>query len=61
MPQPLGVRRDLAWWEVVVAGGAVLAAVAAVWITLDADFLAYPGWLAVQKADFILGPVLVGL
>jgi signal transduction histidine kinase len=61
VPQPLGVRRDLAWWEVVVAGGAVLAAVAAVWITLDADFLAYPGWLAAQKADFILGPVLVGL
>ena len=31
------------------------------WITLSADFLSYPGWLAVQKADFILGPVLVGL
>jgi signal transduction histidine kinase len=51
----------LAWWEGVVAVGAVLAAVAAVWVTLDADFLAYPGWLAVQKADFILGPVFVGL
>jgi hypothetical protein len=44
-----------------VAVGAVLAAVAAVWVTLDADFLAHPGWLALQKADFILGPVFVGL
>jgi len=58
---PLPVWRGLAWWEVVVAVGAVLAAVAAVWVTLDADFLAYPGWLAAQKADFILGPVFVGL
>ena len=33
-------------------------AAAAVWITLRADFLAYPGWLAAQKADIILGPVL---
>jgi signal transduction histidine kinase len=39
----------------------VLAAVAAVWITVDADFLAHPGWLAAQKADLILGPVFVGL
>ena len=31
------------------------------WVTLSADFLSYPGWLAVQKADFILGPVLAGL
>jgi signal transduction histidine kinase len=31
------------------------------WVTLSADFLTYPGWLAVQKADFILGPVLAGL
>jgi signal transduction histidine kinase len=31
------------------------------WVTLSADFLTYPGWLAVQKADFILGPVLTGL
>jgi signal transduction histidine kinase len=49
---------DVRW---AVAGAAVLAAVAAVWITLSADFLAHPGWLAVQKADFILGPVFVGL
>ena len=54
-------RRGFAWWEVLVAVGAVLAAVAAVWVTLDADFLAYPAWLAAQKADFILGPVFVGL
>jgi hypothetical protein len=41
--------------------GAVAASVAALWITLSADFLSYPGWLAVQKADFILGPVLAGV
>ena len=38
-----------------------VAGVAALWITLQADFLAYPGWLAVQKADFILGPIGVGV
>jgi signal transduction histidine kinase len=32
-----------------------------VWVTLSADFLTYPGWLAAQKADFILGPVVAGL
>jgi hypothetical protein len=26
--------------------GVVAAAVAAVWVTLDADFLTHPGWLA---------------
>jgi signal transduction histidine kinase len=46
---------------VVVAVAAVVAAGVAVWVTLDADFLAYPGWLAAQKADIILGPVFVGL
>ena len=51
----------LTWWELVVASLAVLAATVAVWVTLEADFLAYPGWLAAQKADFILGPVFVGL
>ncbi len=40
---------------------AVVASAAAVWVTLSADFLSYPGWLAAQKADFILGPVLAGL
>ena len=47
--------------EAVIAGVAILAAAAAVWLTLRADFLAHPGWLAAQKADIILGPVLTGL
>jgi signal transduction histidine kinase len=37
------------------------AAIAAVVVTLRADFLVYPGWLALQKADLILGPIGVGL
>lgn len=41
--------------------GAIAASAAAVWVTLSADFLRYPGWLAAQKADFILGPVVAGL
>ena len=44
-----------------VAAAAIAAAAVAVWVTLRADFLAHPGWLAAQKADIILGPVLVGL
>jgi hypothetical protein len=28
---------------------------------LEADFLAHPGWLAAQKADWILWPVSIGL
>ena len=48
-------------WELAVAAVALIAATVAVWITLRADFLAYPGWLAVQKADFIVGPIGVGL
>jgi signal transduction histidine kinase len=44
-----------------VAVVAVVSAVAAFWITLRAGFLHYPAWLAVQKADLILGPVAVGL
>jgi signal transduction histidine kinase len=44
-----------------VAVVAVVAAVAAFWVTINAKFLEYPHWLAVQKADFILGPVFVGL
>jgi len=48
-------------WESAVLVVGVLTAAAAVWITLDAGFLQYPGWLAAQKADFILGPVGVGL
>jgi signal transduction histidine kinase len=48
-------------WQVAVLVGAIAASVAALWVTLSADFLTYPSWLAVQKADFILGPVLAGL
>ncbi len=44
-----------------VAFAAVVAAALAVAVTLRARFLAYPGWLAVQKADVILGPIGVGL
>jgi signal transduction histidine kinase len=51
----------VAWWELAVGGAAVTASVVAVWVTLTADFLAEPGWLAAQKADFILGPAFVGL
>ena len=47
--------------EAVLGGTAIVLAVAAFWLTLEADFLAHPGWLAVQKADVIVGPVLVGL
>src|SRR3954470_10939522 len=53
--------RGTPMWQVAVLLGAVAASVAALWVTLSADFLTYPGWLAVQKADFILGPVLAGL
>jgi signal transduction histidine kinase len=48
-------------WERAVGAIAIAAAVAAFAITVQARFLAHPGWLAVQKADFILGPVGVGL
>jgi hypothetical protein len=45
-----------------VARAALAAAVVAVGLTLRAGFLAYPGWLAAQKADLIVGgPVLGGL
>jgi hypothetical protein len=49
-------RRGALRWEVVVPAAALAAAVVAVWVTLEADFLAYPGWLAAQKADLVLGP-----
>jgi signal transduction histidine kinase len=48
-------------WQVAVLLGAIAASAAALWVTLSADFLTYRGWLAVQKADFILGPVIAGL
>ena len=47
--------------ELLVVTAALVASVVAVWLTLRADFLAYPGWLAAQKADMILGPVVCGL
>jgi signal transduction histidine kinase len=55
-------RRDgLAWWEIAVLAAGIATATVAVVLTLRADFLAYPGWLAAQKADLILGPIAVGL
>src|SRR5215213_4957438 len=48
-------------WQLAVLLAAIAASVAALWVTLSADFLTYPEWLAVQKVDFILGPVLAGL
>jgi signal transduction histidine kinase len=60
--RPHGLGLDwITPWEAVTATAAIALAVAAVWVTLRADFLAYPGWLAAQKADVVLGPVLVGL
>src|SRR3954447_18415075 len=56
-----GRRRDSVGWQVALGAGAVAAGVVAVWVTLPADFLRYPAWLAAQKADFIIGPVLTGL
>jgi signal transduction histidine kinase len=55
------VSQWLAERQTTVGLVAVALAALAVWVTARADFLAYPGWLAVQKADMILGPVLVGL
>jgi len=45
----------------VAAALALALSAVAVWLTLRADFLAHSEWLALQKADFILGPVLTGL
>ncbi len=53
--------RGLVWWQVAVAVGAVVAGALAVAVTLQAGFLRYPGWLAAQKADFVIGPALTGL
>src|SRR3954462_5017934 len=58
MSQP---ARGMPSWQVVALLGAITASAVALWVTLSADFLTYPGWLAAQKADFILGPVLTGL
>src|SRR3954454_20320114 len=53
--------RGTPMWQVAVLLAAIVASAVALWVTLSADFLTYPGWLAVQKADFILGPALAGL
>jgi signal transduction histidine kinase len=45
----------------VVGAIAIAAAIVAFAVTVRAGFLEHPGWLAVQKADFILGPIGVGL
>jgi signal transduction histidine kinase len=55
-----GVARRTQWPPAIVALGLVAAA-GAVWISLSADFLVHPGWLALQRAELILGPVVVGL
>ena len=60
--QATALGRTASWrWEWVLIVLATVAAAVAVWVTLRAGFLAHPGWAAVQKADFILGPVGVGL
>jgi hypothetical protein len=33
-------------WELAVVGIALVSAAAAFWVTVNADFLAHPGWLA---------------
>src|SRR3954462_8569378 len=62
LPAALGLEaRGTRARDGVLAGLALGAARAAGGGPLGAGFLRYPGWLAAQKADFILGPVLVGL
>src|SRR4051812_37434721 len=56
-----GRWRDSVWWQVGIGVAGVVAGVVAVWVTLPADFLRYPAWLAAQKADFVIGPALTGL
>jgi hypothetical protein len=58
---PRGRWRENVRWQIAVGVGAIAAAVVAVWVTLAADFLRYPEWLAAQKADFVIGPVLTGV
>jgi hypothetical protein len=53
-------RRDSPWWQGAVAVAAIVGAVVAVAVTLPAEFLRYPAWLAAQKADFVIGPALTG-
>ena len=58
---PARARFPFSRFEAIVGAAAFVAAAVAVWLTVRADFLAHPGWLAAQKADVILGPVLTGL
>jgi signal transduction histidine kinase len=51
----------VAQWELWVGAIGAVAAIAAVVVTLEAGYFVYPGWLALQKADLILGPIAVGL
>jgi signal transduction histidine kinase len=48
-------------WDAGLALVAVVSAAVALLVTINSDFLAYPYWLGVQKADLIVGPVFVGL
>src|SRR4051812_13747424 len=59
--QPRARRRVSARWQGAVAAAAVVASAVAAAVTLSADFLRYPDWLAAQKADFVIGPALTGL
>ena len=66
MPRPVARSSSGPWlrtwrWQGVVAVAGVVAAAATFWVTINAGFLQYPYWLAVQKADFIVGPLFVGL
>ncbi len=61
LPRQWLASRWLAERQAPVAIVAAVLAALAVWVTARADFLVHPGWLAAQKADLILGPVLVGL
>jgi two-component sensor histidine kinase len=54
-------RAAAASWERAVGAIAIAAAIVAFAVTVRAHFLAHPGFLAVQKVDFILGPIGVGL
>jgi hypothetical protein len=56
-----GRRRDSVWWQAAVTVIALVGGVVAVVVTLSADFLRYPAWLAAQKADFVIGPALTGV
>src|SRR3954452_2124694 len=60
-PERRARGRRRVWWQVGAAVAAAVAAAIAAAVTLQAEFLRYPEWLAAQKADFIIGPALTGL